>query len=61
VESLLDDSLQLEERASRAGVDVTLAIGEGMQHVYPFLAGRHRAADAEISAIAAWYRQPART
>jgi len=57
VESLLDDSVQLKDRATRAGVDVTLTIGEGMQHVYPFLAGRHAVADAEIKAIADWYWQ----
>ncbi|WP_109479808.1 alpha/beta hydrolase [Paraburkholderia sp. C35] len=55
VESLLDDSVQLEARARRAHVDVTLTVGEGMQHVYPFLAGRHPAADAEIAAIAQWF------
>lgn len=59
VESLLDDSVQLEERATRAGVEVTLTIGAGMQHVYPFLAGRHAVADAEIAAIADWYWQRA--
>ena len=40
VESLLDNSTRLAERAKAAGVDVTLSIGEGQQHVYPFLAGR---------------------
>jgi len=57
VESLFDDSVQLEKRARAAGVDVTFSIGEGMQHVYPFLAGRHAQADAEIAAMAAWYRR----
>lgn len=55
-ESLLDDSIQLHARAQRAGVDVTLSLGQEMQHVYPFLAGRHERADAEIAAIADWYR-----
>ena len=40
VESLLDNATRLAERAQAAGVDVTLSIGEGQQHVYPFLAGR---------------------
>jgi len=56
LESLYDDSVQLNRLAVEAGVDVTLSIGEGMQHVYPFLAGRHPEADAEIARIAAWYR-----
>ncbi|RAS33158.1 alpha/beta hydrolase [Paraburkholderia bryophila] len=55
VESLLDDSIQLEERAKRAGVDVTLTVAEGMQHVYPFLAGKHPDADAEMVRIADWF------
>jgi acetyl esterase/lipase len=46
----------LNRLAVEAGVDVTLSIGEGMKHVYPFLAGRHPEADAEIARIAAWYR-----
>jgi len=56
VESLFEDSVRLHERAEQAGVDVTFSIGEGMQHVYPFLAGRHPRADQEIAAIAHWYR-----
>ena len=42
VESLLDNATRLAERAQAAGVDVTLSIGEGQQHVYPFLAGTLR-------------------
>ena len=57
VESLFDDSVQLDKRARAAGVDVTFSVGEGMQHVYPFLAGRHPQADAELAAMAAWYRK----
>jgi monoterpene epsilon-lactone hydrolase len=56
VESLLDDSVRLEKAARAAGVDVTFTVGEGMQHVYPFLAGRHPIADAEIARIGAWHR-----
>lgn len=55
-ESLFDDSVQLNERAKAAGVDVTFSIGEGMQHVFPFLAGRHERADEEIRRMAEWYR-----
>lgn len=57
VESLFDDSVQLDKLARKAGVDVTFSIGEGMQHVYPFLAGRHAEADAEIAAMAKWYHE----
>ncbi len=56
IESLFDDSVRLNQLALDAGVDVTFSIGEGMQHVYPFLAGRHPRADEEIQRIAQWYR-----
>lgn len=56
VESLYDDSVRLERLARAAGVDVTFSVGEGMQHVYPFLAGNHPRADEEIRLIADWYR-----
>jgi monoterpene epsilon-lactone hydrolase len=55
IESLWDDSVRLEALAGSHRVDVTLSVGEEMQHVYPFLAGRHPVADAEIRAIAEWY------
>ncbi|GAA1619426.1 alpha/beta hydrolase [Leucobacter chromiireducens] len=55
-ESLFDDSVQLTARARAAGVDVTFSVGAGMQHVFPFLAGRHPRADEEIARIADWYR-----
>jgi acetyl esterase/lipase len=55
-ESLFDDSVRLHERALAAGVDVTFSVGEGMQHVFPFLAGRHPRADEEIARMAEWYR-----
>jgi acetyl esterase/lipase len=56
VESLFDDSVRLATLAEKCGVDVTFSVGEGQQHVFPFLAGREPAADAEIAAMAAWYR-----
>jgi acetyl esterase/lipase len=55
VESLFDDSDRLNRLALEAGVDVTFSIGEGMQHVFPFLAGNHSRADEEISRVAQWY------
>ena len=57
VESLLDNSTRLVERAKAAGADVTLSVGEGQQHVYPFLAGRSALVAAEFEKLAAWYRQ----
>ncbi|QSE94754.1 alpha/beta hydrolase [Rhodococcus pseudokoreensis] len=56
VESLLDNATRVEERARAAGVDVTLSIGEGQQHVYPFLAGRSALVAEELEKLAAWYR-----
>ncbi len=56
IESLLDNATRLADRAEAAGVDVTLSIAGGMQHVYPFLAGRAPEADDEIGRIADWYR-----
>ncbi|CQD23811.1 acetyl-hydrolase [Mycobacterium lentiflavum] len=56
VETLLDDATRLAERAAAAGVEVTLSVVDGMQHVFPFLAGRAPEADAEVARIGAWYR-----
>lgn len=55
VETLRDNAERLHERAVAAGVDSTLSVVEGMQHVFPFLAGRAVEADQEIQRIARWY------
>ncbi len=55
-ESLADNATRLAQKAEAAGVDVTLSVAEGMQHVFPFLAGNAPEADNEIAAIAKWYR-----
>jgi monoterpene epsilon-lactone hydrolase len=55
-ESLFEDSERLVALAQRDGVDVTFSVGKGMQHVFPFQAGRLERADEEIAAMAAWYR-----
>jgi monoterpene epsilon-lactone hydrolase len=55
-ECLLDNATRLADRARAAGVDVTLSVADGMQHVFPFLAGRAPEADQEIAALATWYR-----
>ncbi|QCP07262.1 alpha/beta hydrolase [Micrococcus luteus] len=57
VESLVDNATRLEERMKAAGVDVTLVVSEGQQHVYPFEAGASDVADREIQSITAWYGQ----
>ena len=54
-ESLLDNATRLHDLAQAAGVDVTLSVVEGQQHVFPFNAGRTAAADDQIAAIAKWY------
>jgi monoterpene epsilon-lactone hydrolase len=56
VECLVDNATRLAEKAEAAGVEVTLSVVEGMQHVFPFLAGNASEADDEIAAIATWYR-----
>ena len=43
---LLSDSERLAAAADRAGVDVTLKIGEGLPHVYPLMLGTPEAAEA---------------
>lgn len=56
IESLFEDSVRLNELATKAGVDVTFSIGKGQQHVFPFMAGNAARADEEIERMAAWYR-----
>lgn len=56
VETLLDNAIDLAEIAKKDGVDVTLSIAEGMQHVFPFLAGRAVEADDELRRVAQWFK-----
>ncbi|RYD06542.1 hypothetical protein N752_04230 [Desulforamulus aquiferis] len=37
-ETLCDDAVRFAEKAKKAGVDITLRIGEGMFHCYPAMA-----------------------
>jgi monoterpene epsilon-lactone hydrolase len=53
-ETLLDDSIRLVRNAAVAGVDATLSITAGMQHVFPIWAGAFPEADAAISLIGQW-------
>jgi monoterpene epsilon-lactone hydrolase len=54
-ETLLDNATELARIASAAGVDTTLSVVDGMQHVFPCLAGRASEADDEIRRIAKWF------
>jgi acetyl esterase/lipase len=54
-ETLLHDAVRLNDLAKAAGVDVTLSVVAGQQHVFPFSAGRTAAANDQIAAIARWY------
>lgn len=56
LETLLDNATDLEKISKTAGVDVTLSVVDGMQHVFPILAGRALEADAELSHIAKWFK-----
>ena len=53
-EVLLDDSVRLARSAGMAGVDTTLYIGAGMQHVFPIYCGMIPEADAAVAMIGAW-------
>lgn len=55
-ETLLSDSETLHAKAKGAGVNTTLSVVPGMQHVFPSLAGRAPEADDEMQRIARWYR-----
>jgi monoterpene epsilon-lactone hydrolase len=55
-EVLLDDSVRLARSAGMAGVDVTLYIGAGMQHIFPIYCGVIPEADAAVAMIGAWMR-----
>jgi monoterpene epsilon-lactone hydrolase len=55
-ETLLDNATGLASIAKDAGVQVTLSVVDGMQHVFPFLAGRAVEADEELRRIAKWFK-----
>ena len=55
-EALLDDSVRLVRSAGMAGVDVTLYIGAGMQHIFPIYCGAIPEADAAFALIGEWLR-----
>ncbi|MCU1483657.1 MAG: Alpha/beta hydrolase fold-3 domain protein [Actinomycetia bacterium] len=53
-ETLLDDSIDLAERATTAGIDAELDIVDGAFHTWLGHAGRLPEADASIARIGAW-------
>jgi monoterpene epsilon-lactone hydrolase len=55
-EALLDDSVRLARSAGMAGVDMTLYIGGGMQHIFPIYCGVIPEADAAVAMIATFIR-----
>lgn len=55
-EMLLDNATRLNDVAKSAGVDVTLSVAHGQQHIFPMSAGRSAVADEAIRKIADWYR-----
>jgi acetyl esterase/lipase len=55
-EELLDDSVRLVRNAGMAGVNTTLHIAAGMQHVWAIWAGAFPEADAAISLVGNWVR-----
>ncbi len=55
-EALLSDTTRFAEAATLAGVSVTLSIVDGMQHVFPCLAGRAKVADDELAKVGQWLR-----
>ncbi|KAL6240302.1 hypothetical protein RBB50_012789 [Rhinocladiella similis] len=59
-EMLQDDAQMLADRAKEAGVEVELEISEGMQHVYPFMAGNAPEANKTIDNIGDWLRKKLR-
>ena len=58
-EALLDDSVRLARSAGMAGVDVTLYIGAGMQHIFPIYCGAIPEAGAAVAMIGEWMRSRA--
>jgi epsilon-lactone hydrolase len=55
-EALLDDSVRLARAAGMAGVDTTLYIRAGMQHIFPIYCGMIPEADAAVAVIGTFIR-----
>lgn len=55
-ETLMDNAERFGEQARTAGVDATVELQPGQQHVYQFMAGRSAEADETIGNAARWLR-----
>ena len=55
-ETLQDCAERFAATAKKAGVDITVEHSEGMQHVYPFMAGRAPEANRTIASVGRWLR-----
>ncbi len=55
-ETLCDDAVRFAEKAEKAGVDVTLRIGEGMFHCYPAMAPLFPEATKALQEISTFVR-----
>jgi len=55
-EILLDDAIRLVRNAGTAGIDATLFIAAGMQHIFAIWAGSFPEADAAIALVGDWVR-----
>lgn len=56
-ETLLDNSTKMAEKVKKVGGSVVLDVKEGMQHVYPFMAGKHEIADETLESIGKWVNE----
>ncbi|MEU2004858.1 alpha/beta hydrolase [Rhodococcus sp. NPDC019627] len=56
-ETLQDNAERFHDKARAAGVDVTLEIQRGQQHVYLFMAGKSEEADTTIANAGRWLRE----
>lgn len=55
-ETLQSGVEEFADKAKNAGVEVTLEVAEGQQHVHPFMAGRAPEADSTIADAGRWVR-----
>ena len=58
-ETLQDNAEQVAKLAKDVGVDCTLNVVDGQQHVFVMMAGRAKVADDELARIADWYAKGA--
>jgi monoterpene epsilon-lactone hydrolase len=56
-ELLYDDTTRVAERARTAGVDVTLEVGEGLIHVWPFFGEQVPESVASVARIGEFVRK----